>query len=100
MVDEGEYVINPSFDDELKEISDKKKKVVKKIKGREDEVKIQIGSPSSFKIDNDKTHGWFYRISRKVIYRSTRISQLFFCHPNPNLEKNFVELLLWYGTQL
>jgi DNA mismatch repair protein MSH2 len=65
MVEEGEYVINPSFDDELQDIANKKKRIVKKIKEREDEVKISLGSPSSFKIDNDKTHGWFFRISRK-----------------------------------
>lgn len=64
----GEYVINPSFDDELQDIANKKKRIVKKIKEREDEVRIALGDPSSFKIDNDKTHGWFFRISRKVIY--------------------------------
>lgn len=88
MVDEGEYVINPSFDDDLKEISDKKKKVVKKIKGREDEIKIQIGNPSSFKIDNDKTHGWFYRISRKVTFAIQILKN--FWWSNPNLVKKLI----------
>jgi DNA mismatch repair ATPase MutS len=68
----GEYVINPSFDDELQDIANKKKRIVKNIKEREDEVRIALGDPSSFKIDNDKTHGWFFRISRKVKHSHTK----------------------------
>jgi DNA mismatch repair protein MSH2 len=64
-VEEGEYLVNPSFDEPLQVIEVEKKKIRQEMKKREYDVKIALKSPDHFGLEYDKVHGWVYRVTKK-----------------------------------
>lgn len=64
-LEEGEYQINPNFDDILKDLENQKKDVREKMKRDEYEVKQKLKSPDHFTREFDKVHGWVYRVTKK-----------------------------------
>lgn len=62
---QGEYQINPAFDETLSEIEAQKKKLKADMKKREYEVKVMLKSPDHFALEYDKVYGWVYRVTKK-----------------------------------
>jgi len=64
-IEEGEYQINPAFDDTLQDLEVQKKQLKSEMKKREYDVKIALKSPDHFVLEYDKVHGWVYRVTKK-----------------------------------
>jgi len=65
MIDQGEFMVNASFDEVLQELRDKIKHVKKNIEQHEDDTRAFLGDPSSLKLEQDKTHGFHFKITKK-----------------------------------
>lgn len=69
-ISEGQYTVNPAFDDELKALYEQKKVVKNKIEKHEEKVKLQLDSPAGFRCEHDsKLGGYVFRITKKVSSR-------------------------------
>lgn len=64
-IEDGEYQINPNFDEVLSDLEMKKREVKEKMKKNEYEVKQRLKNPDHFTREFDKVHGWVYRITKK-----------------------------------
>jgi len=64
-LENNEYLVDPGFDEVLTDLSEKMEKVKNRIRKREDKVKVDLGSPPSFKIERDKVNGFFFSVTKK-----------------------------------
>lgn len=64
-LEDGEYQINPNFDDVLKDLENQKKDIREKMKRDEYEVKQRLKLTDNFSREFDKVHGWVYRVTKK-----------------------------------
>jgi DNA mismatch repair protein MSH2 len=74
MVEKGEFMVNASFDEVLQELKSKITHVNKTIEQHEDDTRALLGNPASLKLESDKTHGHFFKLTKKGsrMYRNKR----------------------------
>jgi len=65
MVEKGEFMVNATFDEVLGELKSKITHVNKSIEQHEDDTRTLLGNPTSLKLESDKTHGHFFKLTKK-----------------------------------